>query len=112
MPQSSANHATSLFRVDKFIVPTEARDAFMEKVEATHAILRRQPGFVRDMLLEQTGGPGRFNIMTLVEWTDAAAVEGAKVAVQAMHALMDFNPPVFMATLGIEADLGQYRLIG
>ena len=57
-----------IFRVDKFVVPRSARDEFLSRVKVTHEVLRRQPGFVRDNLLEQFSGPGEFNIVTIAEW--------------------------------------------
>ena len=36
----------SVFRVDKFVVPAEARHEILGKVRMTHELLRRQDGFV------------------------------------------------------------------
>lgn len=58
----------SVFRVDKFVVPVEAREEIIGKVRMTHELLRRQEGFVQDFLLEQFSGPGEFNLVTIVEW--------------------------------------------
>jgi hypothetical protein len=44
--------STEIFRVDKFVVPANAREEFLGKVRATHAVLKTQPGFVRDAILE------------------------------------------------------------
>ena len=104
-------HDSPLFRVDKFVVPQEARDAFLEKVRETHAILSRQPGFLRDLLLEQYAGPGKFNIVTLVEWQNEAANAAARTAVEAARADTGFDPQAFMARLNIEADMANYRSI-
>ena len=49
---------TSIYRVDKFIVPQAAREEFLKKVHDTHSVLRHQPGFIRDTILEQVAGPG------------------------------------------------------
>ena len=43
------------------VVPHAAREEFLSRVRDTHRVLRRQPGFIRDALLEQVAGPGRFN---------------------------------------------------
>lgn len=56
---------TGIYRVDKFSVPQAAKDEFLKRVRDTHHVLRRQPGFIRDMLLEQVAGPGQFNIVTI-----------------------------------------------
>lgn len=101
-----------VYRVDKFMVPDGAREEFLARVKATHEVLRRQPGFLRDFLLEQSGGPGAFNIVTMAEWESQAAVEQAKEAVGALHRQLGFNPHELMARLGIHADLANYRRLG
>jgi heme-degrading monooxygenase HmoA len=97
-----------VFRVDKFAVPGHARQEFLEKVRATHALLKRQAGFVQDAILEQTSGPAEFNFVTIVEWKSAAALEPARQAVAALHQRMHFDPREMLARLGIRADIGSY----
>ena len=46
------------YRIDRFVVPDAARAEFIGRVRMTHAVLRQQPGFVRDALLEHPGEPG------------------------------------------------------
>jgi len=50
-----------IYRVDKFVVPSTAREEFLHKVRRTHAVLKAQPGFLQDFVLEQSSGPGEFN---------------------------------------------------
>lgn len=107
-PIKSDSH---IFRVDKFVVPSTTRDAFIERVMATHEVLRKQPGFVRDYLLEQIAGPGEFNVVTVVEWASQAHIDKAKAAVMAMHKQSGFNPQETLARLGIKADIANYREI-
>ncbi len=108
--QSNGN-PDAVFRIDKFVVPDEARAEFLERVGETIALLRRQAGFVRDQILVQTAGFGRFNLLTLVEWRDESAIGPARAAVTAMHAARGFDPTALMARLGIEADMAAYRAI-
>lgn len=105
------NSANPVYRVDKFIVPVAAREEFLEKVRATHLVLAQQPGFVRDLLLEQTAGPGEFNIVTLAEWESQEVIEGARLAVQALHRQMGFDPQALIQRLGIRADMAGYQSI-
>lgn len=59
MEQLNQQHGSgSVFRVDKFVVPSEAREEIIAKVRMTHELLRQQKGFVQDFLLEQFSGPG------------------------------------------------------
>ncbi|HEV7368313.1 antibiotic biosynthesis monooxygenase [Arenibaculum sp.] len=97
-----------LYRVDKFIVPAQGRDEFLDKVARTHAVLRNQEGFVRDYILEQQSGPGEFNMVTFVEWTGQDAIERASAAVAKLHAEIGFDRREMMTRLGIRADIANY----
>jgi heme-degrading monooxygenase HmoA len=101
-----------IYRVDKFVVPDAAREEFLGRVRSTHQLLKAQPGFVRDVVLEQSSGPGRFNFVTVVEWQSQAAMEAAKAVVMAAHAKSGFNPQELFARLGIETDIANYTAIG
>ncbi len=81
----------TIYRVDKFVVPQAAREEFLKRVYETHEILRRQPGFIRDALLEQISGPGRFNIVTIAEWESQAAIDAARGAIESARAATGFN---------------------
>lgn len=108
------NHAASptaaphIFRVDTFTVPPAAREEFLARVQDTHALLRTQPGFVHDWILEQTDGPARFNLVTTVEWVSEAAIERAKTAVAEMHRQAGVNVSELVSRLGISVDRGTY----
>lgn len=107
----SDHPAGPIYRIDKFAVPLPARDAFLAAVTQTHAVLCRQPGHLRDLVVEQCGGPGRFNFVTLVEWTDIAAVETAAAAVRQRHAALGLDPRALMANAGIAGDIALYRQV-
>lgn len=98
-----------LYRIDKFVVPAAARREFLERARATQRILRSQPGFVRDVILEQSAGPGRFNFITSVEWESEGAVEAAKTVVAEFYAKSGTSPQEIVARLGIEPDIGYYK---
>ena len=106
--QDSRNH---VYRVDKFVVPNSARDEFLSRVKATHDVLRKQLGFVRDNVLEQCAGPGEFNFVTVVEWESQAHIEEARSAVAAMHKQANFNPQELFRRVGIKADLAYYKQV-
>jgi heme-degrading monooxygenase HmoA len=104
----SSDKSKRVYRVDKFIVPIQAREEFIGKVRNTHKLLRTLPGFVQDFVLEQSAGPGEFNFVTIVEWESSDAIENARAAVMAMHKETNFNPQEMFARLGIKADLANY----
>jgi heme-degrading monooxygenase HmoA len=88
----SLKESRQIYRIDKFVVPSSARTEFLDKVERTHEFLGTLPGFVQDYLLEQTGGPGEFNVVTIAIWSSVEAIEAAREAVMAKHEEMGFNP--------------------
>ncbi|MBT1063163.1 antibiotic biosynthesis monooxygenase [Bowmanella sp. Y26] len=102
----------SVFRVDKFIVPQASKQEFLQRVLATHEILRKQPGFIQDQLLEQVAGPGRYNIVTIAQWQSQATIDAAKAVVMEAHQAMGFSAQETMQRLGIEGDIGNYQVIG
>lgn len=104
----SQHSATSVFRVDKFVVPAGALATFVEQMQHIQRLLRTQPGCVRATVLKQTGGSGEFNVLTLVEWESDAAVAAAQEAVQQKFAQEGFDPKAFAQGLGARSDLGFY----
>lgn len=112
MQTISMKKSESVFRVDKFIVPAEAKERFLDAVFNTHELLDSMHGCIQNRVLEQLAGPGRYNIVTIVEWKDAAAMEGAKTAIAEQRARSGFDPQELMQRLRIEADLANYREIG
>lgn len=101
----------TIYRVDKFVVPEAAREEFLAKIRQTHELLRQQPGFIRDAILEQISGPGKYNIVTVAEWKDQQAIDAARAVVMRAHAESGFSPQETMQRLGIEADIANYRPI-
>jgi heme-degrading monooxygenase HmoA len=99
----------TVYRVDKFVVPPGAREEFLEKARRTHALLKAQPGFLQDFVLEQSSGPGEFNFVTIVEWAGQEAVENARAAVVTLHREMNFTPQEVFARLDIKADIANYK---
>ncbi|AZO69214.1 MAG: antibiotic biosynthesis monooxygenase [Mesorhizobium sp.] len=112
MEQLNQQHGSgSVFRVDKFVVPSEAREEIIAKVRMTHELLRQQKGFVQDFLLEQFSGPGEFNLVTIVEWESQAAIDNVVPIVKAAHEHIAFNPQETIARLGVRADIANYHRI-
>lgn len=98
-----------VYRLDTFTVPDAAIDEFVSRLRETHELLRKQPGFIQDFILEQPAEDGGIRMVTLVEWEDEASIERARDAVRAMREKTGFNPGAFMNRMGIESDLSEYR---
>ena len=100
-----------IVKLDKFVVPNSARDEFLPKVMGIMELLKSQPGYIQGFILEQPGSTGEFNLVTLVEWENKQAAEGARGAVIAMQEGTGVNPQETMAWLVIGADTGLYTPI-
>ncbi len=106
-----SNKSQRVYRVDKFIVPTPAREEFFEKALHTQKFLRSLPGFLQDFVLEQSSGDGEFKVVTIVEWDSMESVEKAKPTVMAMHKEIKFNAQEMFTRLGIKVEQGYYSQI-
>lgn len=100
-----------IYKLDRFSVPNPARGEFLPKVMAIMQLLKAQPGHIQSFVLEQPGINDEFNLVTLVEWENKQATEGARGAVAAMQKATGFNPQETMARLGIRAEMGFYTPI-
>lgn len=98
-----------VYRVDRYVVPDAAREEFLERVWTVHAMLRRLPGFVRDLVLEQPSGAGELRVVTLVEWESAEALEHARAAIASAPSHSDADRLATLARLGVTVDRGEYR---
>lgn len=96
------------FRIDKFAVPAEALDEFVAQMKHLQQHLRSLPGCVSASVLTQVGGPGRFNVLTWVEWTDSASVAHATAVMQKTLVDEGFDPRAFTERLRVQGDLGVY----
>ena len=106
-----SNKSQRVYRVDKFIVPTPAREEFFEKALHTQKFLRSLPGFLQDFVLEQSSENGEFKVVTIVEWDSMESVEKAKPVVMAMHKEIDLNAQEMFTRLGIKVEQGYYSHI-
>ena len=98
----------AFFRLDTFAVPAAGRAEFLGRVAATHAVLRTQPGFVRDVILERPSGPEVSTVVTLVEWESEDAAAPVAAAIAAAHRAANFDRAEMMERLGIRGDLARY----
>lgn len=102
---------TSLFRVDKFIVPAAARSTFITAIEKVHHLIGSQPGCVQNLVLEQLGGPGEFNFVSVVEWANDEVMGRARSVIEAHNAQQGIDVQRFRDSHGIRVDVGTYRTV-
>jgi hypothetical protein len=103
---------SSVYRIDAFAVPSSARDAFLDRVRKIQAMLQPLDGCRQNLVLTGSDGPGHFDVVTLVEWESEAAMASARQAVRERYEVEGFDPAVFMASLGVKAELGVYAPLG
>ncbi len=97
-----------MYRIDKFVVPAQAREEFIGKARESIELLRTMPGYVRGALLERSSGPDELNIVTIAEWESAEVVERVKAAMAELYRQRGFNPQEMYDRLGIKLDRGDY----
>ncbi|MFZ2099863.1 MAG: antibiotic biosynthesis monooxygenase family protein [Oricola sp.] len=105
---SAAGQATSLYRIDRFTVPAEARDAFLGRIVFIRDFLASQPGCLYNRIAESRRDDGFISMMTIVEWRDRPSMEAARTSVKARYDEIGFNPQAFMTELGIDPDFGLF----
>jgi hypothetical protein len=66
--------------------------------------------FLPDAMLAQGSGRGEFDFVTIVEWQNGDAVEGARKAVVAIHQRMILMRKM-ISRLGILADIANYKRV-
>ena len=107
-PSNPSNPSNPVFRIDKFVVPTDVLPSFVAQMQRVQQTLRTLPGCLRNHVLTQTGGPGEFNVITLVEWASEQAVAAAQIVVKKKFAQEGFDPVGFVQQNGVRADMGLY----
>jgi hypothetical protein len=100
-----------LYSLDKFEVSAQSLPIFLHRIRSIHHYLGGLEGCVQNLVLTQIAGPGRFNVVTLVEWTSRRHMMDARDQVQEHYRSEGFDPVVFMARLGVRADMGVYALV-
>jgi heme-degrading monooxygenase HmoA len=98
-----------LHRIDTFHLPEGARTEFERRSRETIALLRRQPGFIRDIWFEKVAGEGSVDVVTMVEWQDEASIRAAGHAVRTMHAENGFDAAAFARSHGIVESKAVYK---
>ena len=110
MPGESLTPAsTSVFRIDKFVVPSQSISVFVERIHHVQSMLAALPGCLQKHVLTQTGDSSEFDVVTVVEWANADAVAAAQTVMQKQLASEGFDIQAFRKKLGVRGDSGMYR---
>ena len=95
--------------IDKFVVPMNAQEEFMERVKINRSFIRTLPGFVEDHAYERKDENGDLIFITIAVWENEEFVKKAKEVVQAEYKRQGFNMPQFLEQLHITMDRGLYK---
>lgn len=95
-------------RVNRFSVPEEARRQFMELLERTHRVMRAQPGFIDDMVLEQQAGAGLLSLITIIQFEGEHVLQPIIAAVARSDREAGIDRQALSRELGVETNVGFY----
>ena len=102
-------HSRRVIRINRFSVPANARHDFMALVAKTHDVIRAQPGFVDDMILEQRSGPDAFNLVTILQFEGEHALQPAITAVAQADAQAGIDRRALSREWGVETEIAFYH---
>lgn len=105
---SEIKHNGRIVRVNRFTVPGEARAEFIRLLERTHAVMRRQPGFVEDLVLEQPAGAGIVNLITIIQFEGEHVLQPIIAAVALSDRQEGIDRQALSRQLGVESNVGFY----
>ncbi len=95
--------------IDRFIVPEESKQEFLQQVHKSASFLRTLPGFVEGYVYEKTDGDSRQNVLTTAVWKDEEAYQNAKRSASEGFKKIGFNPPEIMKALNVQMERAVYR---
>jgi len=80
----------------------------MERVRRSDRLLAQQPGCLQHRVLTRHGDGAGYDVVTIVEWADRAAIAAARAAVERAYAAEGFDPAAYMDGLGVTRSMGLY----
>lgn len=95
--------------IDKFIVPTEAKEEFLTRLRANLDLIKKQPGFIETTAYEKSDGEGEFNYVTIAVWENEEVLLNARQMVSTENQKLGFNLPEMLKRLNIKIDRAVYK---
>lgn len=95
--------------IDKFFVPANAKEEFIQRMNYNGEFIKKLPGFVKGEVYENTDDNGNITCVTVNVWEKEVFFEKTKDAVQVEFKRIDFNPAVFYQRLHIKLERGIYQ---
>jgi len=107
----SEAESRTVYRVDTFEVPLQAREALLERLTVIRGLLQGIEGCRQNLVLEQPAGADTAKFVTFVEWRDDAAFLAAKAKVAGEYRKTDFDPQGFLRGIGAKAVMGTFAAV-
>ncbi len=101
--------ASLSFHVDCFCIPDAARQEFEAAMRRNMAFIQTLPGFRGHVVLEKTGGPTAFNVVTIAAWESPEAQRRAGVEVAGHYLAIGFDRAATLARWGARAEPGDFH---
>ncbi|WP_337968159.1 hypothetical protein [uncultured Flavobacterium sp.] len=95
--------------IDKFIVPAQSKQEFLERVAINRNFIRNLNGFIKDEAYERIDEQGNFIFMTIAVWENETVLKKAKEAVQSEYKKEGFDITEMFARLKITIDRNIYK---
>ena len=95
--------------IDKFFVPANAKEEFIERMNYNSEFITKLPGFVKGEIFEQMDENGNFICVTVTIWEKETFFNEAKEAVQGEFKRIGFFPNEFYQRLNIKLERGTYH---
>ena len=92
---------SSVYRLNKFTVAMKEREEFLDLLEKTHAVMRAQHGFVRDLILEHQSDPDVCDLFTLIELAGPDAVIRVTAAIADQDRMLGLDRNEIVSRLGV-----------
>lgn len=97
--------------IDKFEVPLEARQEFLERMEFNIKFIEALPGFIEHKTFEEVQSEQTVSYVTIAVWRSAQDLENAKIKVQAEYKKQGFDLPEMLKRLNIKFERAIYKSI-
>jgi heme-degrading monooxygenase HmoA len=94
--------------IDKFLVPRNAKQEFIERMNINRSFIKTLDGFIEDAAYEHTDEDGNLICITIAVWENEDVLKKAKDAVQEEYKKQSFNMPEMLERLRISIDRGIY----
>lgn len=98
-----------VYFVDKFTIPHNSFDEFCNQMNYNRSLIKKLPGFIKDLVLTQDVKDGNIVLMTVAMWESQEKLDAAKLVVQEDYRKTGFNPAAFLQRLNIQMERTQFK---